>query len=148
MCKVGFPGNLDDGLMKLYDQTSWADGELKKDYSSWPSFLQYSPPKTDQQQQQGTPNPSASTKHLASIALLSTAHKASNNNTGSSLNAENNHQIFTVHRHFQLRSFRDRRFAYTQVISAFDENYQPCFNLLIAGFVSCLVSPSLREVYA
>lgn len=67
--------------MKLYDQTSWADGELKKDYSSWPSFLQYTEPKPDHQQEQGTSERSASLKHLASIALLSTAHKASSRST-------------------------------------------------------------------
>ncbi|CAH0045305.1 unnamed protein product [Clonostachys solani] len=96
LCQAGFPRDLEDGLMKLYDQTTWADNELKKIYSSCASFLQYSPSLSDHQGHENTPT--SPLRHLACITLLSTAHK-----------------IFTVHRHFQLRSFRDTRFAYTQL---------------------------------
>ncbi|VUC25208.1 unnamed protein product [Clonostachys rosea] len=96
LCQVGFPGDLENGIMKLYDQTTWADSELKKIHSGCPSFLQYSSTFTGYQGQISAPT--SPLRHLACIALLSTAHK-----------------IFTVHRHFQLRSFRDPRFAYTQL---------------------------------
>ncbi|CAI6079997.1 unnamed protein product [Clonostachys chloroleuca] len=96
LCQAGFPGDLEDGLMKLYDQTTWADKELKKTYSSCASFLQYSPSLSGHKRHEDAPT--SPLRHLACVALLSTAHK-----------------IFTVHRHFQLRSFRDTRFAYTQL---------------------------------
>ncbi|CAH0002540.1 unnamed protein product [Clonostachys byssicola] len=96
LCQVGFPGDLEDGLMKLYDQTTWADEELKKIYSGCASYLQYSSSLSGQQAHENAPT--SPLRHLACVALLSAAHK-----------------IFTVHRHFQLRSFRDTRFAYTQL---------------------------------
>uniref|UniRef100_A0A8H7TPI4 Transcription factor domain-containing protein n=1 Tax=Bionectria ochroleuca TaxID=29856 RepID=A0A8H7TPI4_BIOOC len=96
LCQAGFPGDLEDGLMKLYDQTTWADKELKKIYSNCASFLQYSPSLSGHKGHENAPI--VPLRHLACVVLLSTAHK-----------------IFTVHRHFQLRSFRDTRFAYTQL---------------------------------
>lgn len=59
--------------MKLYDQTTWADKELKKTYSSCASFLQYSPSLWGHKKHEDAPT--SPLRHLACVALLSTAHK-------------------------------------------------------------------------
>ncbi|KAH7378229.1 hypothetical protein BKA66DRAFT_146951 [Pyrenochaeta sp. MPI-SDFR-AT-0127] len=87
-CTAGHPGDSHEGIMRLYDQTLWADSELKQKYRAMPSFFQSS---WTSSEIPGYPN------QLCSIQLLSTAHK-----------------IHTVHRYFQLQSFRDKAFAYTQ----------------------------------
>jgi hypothetical protein len=73
LCQAGFPGDLEDGLMKLYDQTTWADKELKKIYSNCASFLQYSPSLSGHKGHENAPI--VPLRHLACVALLSTAHK-------------------------------------------------------------------------
>ncbi|KAH8721713.1 hypothetical protein BGZ61DRAFT_515962 [Ilyonectria robusta] len=93
MCSVGHPGNITDGLQKIYDQVLWADKELNKTYADMPSFL-----KVTSQEPASKSGCPPYIGLLASAALLSMAHK-----------------ILTVHRHFQLRSFRDRTYAYTQL---------------------------------
>jgi hypothetical protein len=40
MCAAGHPGNTREGVLRLYDQTVWADTELKQRYSDMPMFFQ------------------------------------------------------------------------------------------------------------
>ncbi|KAJ4296358.1 hypothetical protein N0V90_006403 [Kalmusia sp. IMI 367209] len=82
-------GNSREGILRLYDQTLWADTELKQKYKDMPTFFQ-----DRHWWSLGLPE---YVKQLPSIHLLSTAHK-----------------IHTIHRCFQLRSFQDKTFAYTQ----------------------------------
>ncbi|KAK7422961.1 hypothetical protein QQX98_001251 [Neonectria punicea] len=84
MCSVGHPKNSPGGLQKIYDQVLKADNELNRAYADMPAFLKPGP-------RQHTPESGCPpyVGHLASLSLLSMAHK--------------------------LQSFRDRTFAYTQL---------------------------------
>ncbi|KPM46307.1 hypothetical protein AK830_g139 [Neonectria ditissima] len=93
MCRIGHPKSTPGGLQKIYDQVLKADKELNQVYADMPSFFKPGPRQPDPGS--GCP-PYVS--HLASASLLSMAHK-----------------VLTIHRHFQLQSFRDRSFAYTQL---------------------------------
>lgn len=94
MCSVGHPGNSPDRLQRIYDQVLWADRELNQVYADLPRFFKVAP-------ESDTGPPSNHPPYVglvASVSLLSMAHK-----------------VLTVHRHFQLQSFQDRQFAYTQL---------------------------------
>ncbi|KAJ3526429.1 hypothetical protein NM208_g11195 [Fusarium decemcellulare] len=92
--RVGYPGEDPDRIMRLYDQAIRADREIKDLYSSWPLALREI---EDIQLDQPMLN-SFPVGLMPGMVLICTAHK-----------------ILTVHRHFQLSSFRDRRFAFSQL---------------------------------
>ncbi|KAJ3545003.1 hypothetical protein NM208_g506 [Fusarium decemcellulare] len=91
-CSEGHPKDQPDGLRRIYDQVLWADQELNRIYATMPSFLK-----------PGSRHPTSETSypsyvsHLASISMLSMAHK-----------------YLSIHRHFILQSFKDKHFAYTR----------------------------------
>ncbi|KAH7121584.1 hypothetical protein EDB81DRAFT_814113 [Dactylonectria macrodidyma] len=93
MCSIGHPSSSTDGLERIYEQVLRADKELGQVYTEMPYFLKV--PRQEPDPQSGCP---PHVDLLASISLLGMAHK-----------------VLTVHRHFQLQSFHDRRFAYTQL---------------------------------
>ncbi|KAH7120527.1 hypothetical protein EDB81DRAFT_891352 [Dactylonectria macrodidyma] len=91
MFKVGYPSHDPDNVSKLYDQSIWADSEIKKLYSALPMDLREvnrNPPAAE----------SLPVALMPGLVLICTAHK-----------------ILTVHRHFQLSGFRDRNFAFSQL---------------------------------
>ncbi|KAH7121768.1 hypothetical protein B0J13DRAFT_648543 [Dactylonectria estremocensis] len=92
MCSIGHPDSSPDGLERIYEQVLRADKELSQVYTDMPHFLKI--PHQEPDHQSSCPS---YVGLLASISLLSMAHK-----------------VLTIHRHFQLQSFHDRRFAYTQ----------------------------------
>ncbi|KAG7127134.1 Agnestins biosynthesis cluster transcription factor AgnL11 like protein [Verticillium longisporum] len=81
-------------LEALYEHVIWADREIKHLYATWPLFMR----EVDASTVQAGTNACLPTVPMPGLLLLCTAHK-----------------ILSVHRHFQLLSFRDRRFAFTQM---------------------------------
>ena len=66
---VGHPGDDREGILRLYDQTLWADAELKHLYKRMPVFLQ--------EKQSNLATLPTHAKQLYSVQLLSIAHKVS-----------------------------------------------------------------------
>ncbi|KAI0386743.1 hypothetical protein F5Y04DRAFT_242238 [Hypomontagnella monticulosa] len=93
--KIGYPTDDKDNLSKSYDQVIWADREIKRIYASWPAYLREVDETLCATVAQESCFP---VRMMPALILLSTAHK-----------------ILIIHRHFQLSSFRDRRFAFTQL---------------------------------
>ncbi|KAF4465666.1 hypothetical protein FALBO_7492 [Fusarium albosuccineum] len=91
-CSEGHPKDQPDGLRRIYEQVLWADRELNRIYADMPPFLKPG----SQHPTPGTSCPSY-VEHLASISMLSMAHK-----------------YLSIHRHFILQSFKDKHFAYTR----------------------------------
>ncbi|KAG7108976.1 very-long-chain (3R)-3-hydroxyacyl-CoA dehydratase like protein [Verticillium longisporum] len=81
-------------LEALYEHVIWADREIKHLYATWPLFMR----EVDASTVQAGTNECLPTVPMPGLLLLCTAH-----------------EILSVHRHFQLLSFRDRRFAFTQM---------------------------------
>ncbi|EEY18493.1 predicted protein [Verticillium alfalfae VaMs.102] len=81
-------------LEALYEHVIWADREIKHLYATWPLFMR----EVNASAVQAGTNECLPTVPMPGLLLLCTAHK-----------------ILSVHRHFQLLSFRDRRFAFTQM---------------------------------
>ncbi len=71
MVKVGYPSNDRDGVLKLYDQVIWADGEIKRLYSSCPLSPRESGDSGDGHGEGGLG------LLLPGLALVLTAHKVS-----------------------------------------------------------------------
>lgn len=94
MQKVGYPADDKSNMLKLYDQVIWADREIKSLYATWPRYMREARDST----WETAVGESLVDRLMPSLVLLSIAHK-----------------ILIVHRHFQLTSFRDRRFAFTQL---------------------------------
>lgn len=93
--KVGYPTDDKDNILISYDQVIWADREIKNLYASWPVYLRELDESLCAAVAQESSFP---VRMMPALVLLSVAHK-----------------ILIVHRHFQLSSFRDRRFAFTQL---------------------------------
>lgn len=67
MCAVGHPGDNREGILRLYEQTVWADTELKRLYKEMPGYFQ--------NKEWGSSETKHYVKQLYSVHLLSTAHK-------------------------------------------------------------------------
>lgn len=74
MYAAGHPGTGREGLMRLYEQTLWADKEIKQRYKEMPGFFQDRKMTSD-----GYP---PHVEKISSIQLLSTAHKVVSTNSG------------------------------------------------------------------
>lgn len=72
MCNTGHPGRSGEGLERLYEHVLWADRELKRAYAEFPDFMKDTA--RDTPAQSGWPS---YIRHIASVQLLSMAHKAS-----------------------------------------------------------------------
>ncbi|CAM1508991.1 Fc.00g027300.m01.CDS01 [Cosmosporella sp. VM-42] len=90
LVSVGHPKTSSDGLRNLYEQVLRADEELRHSWRELPIFLR------DESIEFELPPYRVS--HLKRIHHLSMAHK-----------------IFTIHRHFQLQSFKDNWYAHTRM---------------------------------
>lgn len=67
MCAAGHPGRSREGVMQLYEQTLWADKEIKQKYKEMPGVFQEMKNTSDE-------NPPHFHK-LSSTQLLSPVHK-------------------------------------------------------------------------
>lgn len=67
MCAAGHPGQNREGILRLYEQTVWADTKLRQRYKEMPNFFQDTGSVSSEL-------PSY-VKQIYSIQLLSTAHK-------------------------------------------------------------------------
>lgn len=111
--KVKNPSGSPDSIFRLYDATIWADQELKALFCSWQVPLQH----VDEIQAERVMMDTFPVDLLPDMILNFTANRVS-------IRFRHLHvpgsdvlpQIMSVHRHFQLSSFRDRRFAFSQVL--------------------------------
>ncbi|RAH75893.1 putative C6 transcription factor [Aspergillus japonicus CBS 114.51] len=90
MCQQGHPNKVDDGLRKLYTEVIQADRDLRELMNKMPSFFRG--PTTSSSMQE------VHIKFQREVLFLALAHK-----------------FYSVHRHFQIPSFKDPWFAYTKV---------------------------------
>ncbi|KAL2832317.1 putative C6 transcription factor [Aspergillus pseudoustus] len=90
MCQQGHPNGVEDGLRKLYSEVLQADRELRELMNKMPSFYRNTP-----DAQTGHP---AHVQHQGKVLSLALAHK-----------------FYSIHRHFQIPSFKDPWFAYTKL---------------------------------
>ncbi|KAL2823905.1 putative C6 transcription factor [Aspergillus cavernicola] len=90
MCQQGHPDGVEDGLRKLYSEVIKADRELRQLMDKMPSFFRTAP-------EAPTMLP-AHVRYQREVLSLALAHK-----------------FYSIHRHFQIPSFKDPWFAYTKV---------------------------------
>ncbi|KAL4971698.1 hypothetical protein BDW66DRAFT_164909 [Aspergillus desertorum] len=90
MCQQGHPNEVEDGLRKLYSEIILADRELRELMDKMPSFY-----RDTSDDASGHP---ARIRHQHKVLSLALAHK-----------------FYSLHRHFQIPSFKDPWFAYTRV---------------------------------
>ncbi|PYH78575.1 hypothetical protein BO82DRAFT_385709 [Aspergillus uvarum CBS 121591] len=90
MCQQGHPNSVDDGLRKLYTDVIQVDQDLGELMKKMPTFFRG--PTTSSSMQE------VHIKFQREVLFLALAHK-----------------FYSVHRHFQIPSFKDPWFAYTKV---------------------------------
>ncbi|KAL2816736.1 putative C6 transcription factor [Aspergillus granulosus] len=108
MCRQGHPNGVEDGLRKLYSEVIQADRELRELMNKMPSFYQSMP-------DAHTGHP-AHVRHQHEVLLLALAHK-----------------FYSIHRHFQIPSFKDPWFAYTKL---------SCFPIMRRSLATVLSLPT------
>ncbi|KAL4951718.1 hypothetical protein BDW69DRAFT_201270 [Aspergillus filifer] len=94
MCQLGHPNGVDDGLRKLYSEVIRADQELRELMEKMPTFFRTDYHTSTVHQNQHP----AHIRHQHRILSLALAHK-----------------FYSIHRHFQIPSFKDPWFAYTKL---------------------------------
>ncbi|SPO07705.1 uncharacterized protein DNG_10400 [Cephalotrichum gorgonifer] len=90
LCSLGHPSKMVDGLRKLYEEVIIADSELKKIMKRMPVFYR-----------EDNANLDVLPPHITQqrrVMLLSMCHK-----------------FLTIHRHFQVPSFKDPWFSFTKI---------------------------------
>ncbi|KAL4791921.1 hypothetical protein BDV19DRAFT_401014 [Aspergillus venezuelensis] len=93
LCQLGPPNGVDGGLHKLYAEVIRADQELRELMETMPTFFRDSHSSPVHQNQHP-----AHIRHQHRVLSLAMAHK-----------------FYSIHRHFQIPSFKDPWFAYTKV---------------------------------
>lgn len=113
MSKLKYPSDSPDSIFRLYDTTIWADQELKALFGSWQVPLRH----LEELQVERVMIDTFPVDLLPDMILNFTANRVSI--WFRYLHVQSSDlplQIMAVHRHFQLSSFRDRRFAFSQVL--------------------------------
>lgn len=108
MCRHGHPGSKPNGVRKLYDEVLVANTELQQIWHKRPPFLRADAPIK--------PEWPASVVHLRRAFTISFARSVSPGfYLATSVSFIEISQYFTIHRHFQLKSFRDDAYSVTRV---------------------------------
>lgn len=90
MCHLGHPHKSKDGLRRLYEEVLRADAQLKRLMQEMPNFYHDNVDKSP-----GLPQ---HVSHQRQVILLTLAHK-----------------FYSIHRHFQVLSFKDPWYAYSKM---------------------------------
>ncbi|KAL3493328.1 hypothetical protein BJX62DRAFT_223981 [Aspergillus germanicus] len=98
LCQQGHPDSVDDGLRRLYSEVIQADRELRELMEKMPSFFRNDLSALSEYQHPNQHQHPAHIRHQHKVLSLALAHK-----------------FYSIHRHFQIPSFKEPWFAYTKL---------------------------------